>query len=579
MDFTKLMDALPWNTKAGHGPKVLEIDLARGVLVAAPENPLEAIKAINSSTLGTLRDGLHHAADDDKVAGLVLRIGGTPHLDLTTMQELGLAIAEFGEKKPTVAVVETFGELGNALPLYAMASHAKTIWLQPTGLLSIAGVHLGITLVRGLLEKGGLEPQFGQRKEYKSAADRFAAHEVTEPHREMMQRLADSIVDNAVATVAARRGRTVEEVRALVDRGMLTPDEALAEGLIDRIGYRDEAYADVLEQWGSTVEALQCVHRYESTTSPTRRAKQAMDRKAPTIGLVPLRGAIVTGRGRPGGPGAQPQVGSDVVCQHLRAAGRDDRVQAVILQIDSPGGSAVASDSIWREVKNLRSQGCTVIAQMGSLAASGGYYSAMAADEIVALPGTLTGSIGVLAGKFVAKGTYDKLGLVHEAIETGRHSGMLSADRPFTDEEWGLLNSWLDTIYDDFVAKAAEGRSMEVAELEPLARGRVWTGADAQERRLVDHLGGLELAVQRACDLADLDRGKVQVKHLGQPGLLERFQPANSSESKSGADALWVNPDAIVPATPEALLQRALGLLGVGPVAGPLMMPWRFDIR
>lgn len=570
----KLTDALTWARKAvgrdDHRGKVLEIDLARGVLTAPPEHPLAALRAINSASLGALREGLRHAAKDDHVLGLVLRTSEHSQLDLAGLQELGLMVAEFDKSKPTVVVAETFGELGSAMPLYALATNARSIWLQPSGHLGLGGIHLGITLMRGLLEKGGIEPQFGQRHEYKSAAERFAGHEISEPNREMVQRLADSVLEQCIATIAERRHRSEGEVRELVDRGALTAAEALEAGLIDHIGYRDEAYAHLLQEWDATTEDLQFVHRWEAAQAPRRRARQVVDRKAPVVGVVSLRGGIVTGRGRPG-PGGGPQAGSDVVCEHLRAACRDHRVKAVVLRIDSPGGSAVASDSIWREVNRVRESGRPVIAQMGSLAASGGYYAAMAADEIVALPGTLTGSIGVLAGKFVTRGTYDKLGLVHEGREAGRFAGMLAADRPFTEEEWALLNRWLDEIYADFTSKAAQGRGMSLEELEPLARGRVWTGADAKDRRLVDHLGGFSTAVERASVLVGGRREKVVLKPLGQPGVLERLQPVNSSESRSAAGVAG-------PIGVEALAQRAAAALGLGQVPGALAIPWRFTI-
>lgn len=577
MDLSSMWNSLPLPGRGRTRARtVLEIDLQRGVLTSPPDNPLAALRSINAASLQALAEGLREAAKDDRVAGLLLRVGEHSHLDLAGLQELGLLVREFGEKKPTVAFAETFGEFGNAVATYTLATQADQVWLQPTGQVGLSGVHVTATLLRGLLEKGGLEPQFGQRKEYKSAADQFAAREVTPAHREMLQRLADSVLETCVQTIAERRGKDVEQVRALVDRAMLSADEALAEGLVDRIGYRDEVYDAVLGEWGAETDDLKFVHRYAAGATSKRRLRELADRGAPAVGVVTLRGAIVTGRGRPGAGPNGHEAGSDVVAEQLRAARRDDRVKAVLLRIDSPGGSAVASDVIWREVGRVRESGRPVIAQMGSVAASGGYYAAMGADEIVALPGTLTGSIGVLAGKFVARGTYDLLGLVREGIDAGRHAGMLSADRRFTDEEWALLDRWLDAVYADFTRKAAQGRGMDLTELEPLARGRVWTGADAQRHGLVDHLGGAETALRRACERAGLQREGVVLKHLGQPGLLGRFQPAASSESPTGGvtAAGWAGP-----LTPEGLLQRVLGLAGLPTGLGVLSLPWRVELH
>lgn len=577
MDLSSMWNSLPLPGRGRTRARtVLEIDLQRGVLTSPPDNPLAALRSINAASLQALAEGLREAAKDDRVAGLLLRVGEHSHLDLAGLQELGLLVREFGEKKPTVAFAETFGEFGNAVATYTLATQADQVWLQPTGQVGLSGVHVTATLLRGLLEKGGLEPQFGQRKEYKSAADQFAAREVTPAHREMLQRLADSVLETCVQTIAERRGKAVEQVRTLVDRAMLSADEALAEGLVDRIGYRDEVYDAVLGEWGAETDDLKFVHRYAAGATSKRRLRELANRGAPAVGVVTLRGAIVTGRGRPGAGPNGHEAGSDVVAEQLRAARRDDRVKAVLLRIDSPGGSAVASDVIWREVGRVRESGRPVIAQMGSVAASGGYYAAMGADEIVALPGTLTGSIGVLAGKFVARGTYDLLGLVREGIDAGRHAGMLSADRRFTDEEWALLDRWLDAVYADFTRKAAQGRGMDLTELEPLARGRVWTGADAQRHGLVDHLGGAETALRRACERAGLQREGVVLKQLGQPGLLGRFQPAASSESPTGGvtAAGWAGP-----LTPEGLLQRVLGLAGLPTGLGVLSLPWRVELH
>ncbi|MGA4670846.1 signal peptide peptidase SppA [Propionibacteriaceae bacterium Y1923] len=563
-------------SKNPSSPKVLEIDLARGVLAAPPDSPLAALKMLNAASMHALRDGLREAAHDDRVAGLVVRVSDGSGLGVAHLQELGDMVAAFGRTKPTVAWAETFGELGGALPLYAFATRARQVWLQPSGQVGLVGVSVSITLLRGLLEKGGIEPEFAQRKEYKSAGEQFSAHEISDANREMAQRLADSVLEEAVNTIAAERGLEPARVRELVDQGMLTPDEALAAGLVDRIGYRDEVYSAVLAEWSGSTEGLQFVHRYNAATAPRRTAGRALNRKGPEIGVVSLRGGIVTGRGRPGGgPGGQ-SVGADVVSEHLRAAAADERIKAVVLRIDSPGGSAVASDTIWRAVQQVRDQGKPVVAQMGAVAASGGYYSAMGADRILALPSTLTGSIGVVAGKFVLEQTYKKLGLAHEGLAAGKHAGMLESDRRLTEEEWQILNTWLDRVYDDFVAKAARGRNMDVADLEPLARGRVWTGRDAHERGLVDEIGGLEQAVEQACTLAGLPRDKVTLKQVPALGLLARFQPANSSESIGGGGGLML-PDS----GPEALLQRGLALLG-SPLQlpfGALTMPWSFTLR
>lgn len=550
---------------------VLEVDLARGVQVTPPSNPLDALRAMNAPTMRALREGLRAGATDDAVVGLFVHTGTVP-LAMAQVEELGAAIAAFGEHKPTLAWSEGFGELASDVGAYKLASFCQQVWVQPSGQVGIGGVHLSITLLRGLLEKAGLDPQMSRRHEYKSAAEQIAGHEITEPNREMVQAIANSIMDDLVEGVAARRRLPVQQVWDGVNESPLTPDRAKELGLVDAIGYRDEALAHLLGEWEAELDDLRFVHRWHG-----HRAKdvvnQVAERRHDKVAVVSLHGGIVTGRGRPPGMG-DPEAGADVVCEHLRAAAREEKVKAVVFRVDSPGGSAVASDTIWRAVHQVRESGRPVVVSMGELAASGGYYVSMGADEICALPSTLTGSIGVFGGKMVTQGLFDKLDLRHEPVNSGGRAQMMHGDRPFTDEEWQVLDAWLDRVYASFTEKAAAGRKMDISQLEPLARGRVWTGRDAQRLGLVDHLGGMDLAIERACALAGVKRDRVQVQLAALPGLLERLRPADSSESVGSPVAQLAAPVA----GPEALLARALDLAGLH-YRGALALPWRLAIR
>ncbi|MGO4956223.1 signal peptide peptidase SppA [Luteococcus sp. Sow4_B9] len=574
----RIISRTPLKGRAQTGRVVLEIDLARGVLVAAPDNPLQAVKAMNAPTMKVLRENLRKAAKDKDVVGLVVHCGTVP-LALAQAQELALSVEDFARYKPTLAFAHGFGELASDLPGYTLATACKEIWIQPSGQVGIGGVHLGITLAKGLLAKLGIEPQMAKRHEYKSAADRIAADEVTEANREMTQAIANSLAHDFVETVARRRGIGAEQVWEAVSQSPVTPERALDLRLVDHIGYRDEALAHAFEQWAPKdtelgADQLRFVHRWHPGGAvggvASSAVKDLVERRQPVVAVVGLRGAIVTGRGRSGGMG-EPQVGADVVCEHLRAAQRDEKVKAVVLRIDSPGGSAVASDTIWRAVHQLRESGRPVVAQMGALAASGGYYSAMGADEIVALPATLTGSIGVLAGKMVTTGLYQKLGLVHESVDSGENAAFLADDQHFTDEQWARLNAWLDRIYDEFTHKAAADRGMDHAQLEALARGRVWTGRDAQDRGLVDHLGGMDLAVERACQLAGLKRDRIHLRSQPVLGMLERIRPADSTEQPTAASVDMASVTASW--TPEAMLQQLASRAGLGLQAGALEIP------
>lgn len=562
MRLKDLLDKLP---ALDSKPAVLELDLARGLIEVRPSNPFKALQSLNAATMTAVRDHLHEAAKDPRVAGLVVH-AVNPGQSMAVLDEVGQLVEKFGETKPTVAWAESFGELDNSLAAYKLATAAHGIWLQPTGAVGIGGAEVNIVLLRGLLNKVGVEPQFGQRKEYKSAADQFAASEVTEANREMMTRIGQSIVEDAVATIALRRGLDVAAVWGAVDDSPLDSARALELGLVDHLGYRDEVYAACLKEWGAEPEHLRFVQRW----TPKPSLSKLRRRQGGKVAVVNIRGAIVTGRGGPGGIGGE-SVGSDVVDEHLRATLRDDDISAVLLDIDSPGGSAVASDFIRRAVLRVRDSGRPVVARMGNVAASGGYYAAMGGTEIVAQPTTLTGSIGVLAGKMVTAGLYEKLGLKRESIRIGARAGMLSSATEFSEEEWAKLDESLDRIYREFTSFAAEDRGMPYDELEASARGRVWTGADALERGLVDHLGGWRTAFERACSLAGLDPETTGVERIGHMGAIERLLPANSSESRSAAGAATGG-------TGEDLLVRAAAWLGLS-IPGALSLPFRIDVR
>ena len=555
--------------------RVLELDLAHGVVSAPPTSPVEAWRHRHSPTVRAIRDGLHRAAHDDQVVGLLVHVGDCP-LSLAEADEIGALIAHFSESKPSVAWTETFGELGNGLAGYRVALNARDIWVQPSGGLGLVGVHVSITLLRGALAKLGLEPEFAKRHEYKSAADQFAATEVSDANREMMQRIADSIVDDTVRRVAASRALDETAVRATIDAAPLTATAALEAGLVTAIGYRDEVYDWARAEWasgsgrGGQDWELIYAHRY-AKESVGSQLKTLTGRHRSEIAVIDVRGPIVTGAG-----GNPSQAAADPICSRLREVGRNDKVKAVVLRIDSPGGSYVASDTIRREVLRLREGGRPVVAQMGNVAASGGYFVAMGADEIIAQPTTLTGSIGVLAGKFVTEQLIEKVGLVHEGIDVGAHAGMMGPARGFTEDEWAVLNDWLDQVYADFTSKAAADRGLELEVLEPLARGRVWTGADAAERALVDHLGGSALSLGRACALADLDPDDIHITSPPPWNLLRELRPAQSSDAETSVSLSLVEPlgTALSGQSVEALLRRVATASGLPAPTGVLSLPW-----
>ena len=480
----------------GHRPSLLlELDLTELPISPGVDDPLARFRARGHHQLRPTLRALHEAAADRHVVGLIAKVGAS--LPWAAMQELRLGVRAFAASgKPTLAWAEDFGEESGGMAGYVLATGFDEIWLQPGSGVGLLGVGVEATFVRGALDRLGVEPQLEQRHEYKNAADLVLRTEFTEAHRTALDRLAESIFGDAVGAIAEGRRMDVARVRELTDTGPRTAAEARDVGLVDRLGYRDEAYAAMQERAGADAELL-----FADRWRPRRRP-HVLARRRRHLALVEARGVIVSGRTRRGATGRQ--IGADSIGAALRAAREDDHVGAVVLHVDSPGGSAVASETIWREVCRVRESGKPVVVSMGVAAASGGYFIACPADVIVALPATLTGSIGVFGGKIVVRELFDRVGLNTGTVSHGARSLMFSSRRSFSDDERERLAAIIDGLYDDFVAKVAQGRGRSVTEIDNIARGRVWTGRDALDIGLVDELGGMRDAVRIARARADL---------------------------------------------------------------------------
>jgi protease-4 len=545
-----------------HGPLLLELDLNRPLIETEPEDPVGKLRSRGRPRLKAVLRALHEAGDDPRVVGLIARVGDVT-MPLAIAQELRTAVAAFAASgKPTVAWAETFGESANGMVPYALATAFREIWLQPSGELGLIGVAAEVTFLRGALDKAGIEPQLEQRYEYKNAADRVMRTGFTDAHRESYDRLAASTWETVVQAVATARKLAPEAIQDLVDTGPLSPAEALEAGLVDSIGYRDQVHADLRRRVGDEAE-LRFADRWSPRRSVPQRVKTAVTRRhQPVVALVEGHGAIVTGRSRRT-PFQGQLMGSDTIAAALRAAREDDRVGAVVFRVDSPGGSYVASDTVWREVGLTSAAGKPVIVSMGTMAGSGGYFVACSADVIVAQPSTLTGSIGVFGGKAVVSQLTERLGLTTDAVSRGRHARMFSTRVGFTDDERTRLDGWLDAVYADFVGKVAAGRGMDPDAVHEIARGRVWTGADAAGIGLVDILGGLRDAVRIARERAGL-ASDAPVRPAVHVPLLARLSPPSSSRDPRAAATTHLDGWGDL-----AAVASSLGL----PAGGPLCMP------
>jgi protease-4 len=517
---------------------VLELDLQSVPNETGGFDPFAVIAGGGRPLL--LRDAvtaIHRAAEDDRVAGLIARVQ-IPAAAAGPVQELREAIAAFSDVKPSLAWAETYpGTLS-----YYLASAFREVWMQPSGTVALVGFATNAMFLRDALDKVGVQAQFIARGEYKSAANLFTQDGYTDAHREADSRLIESLHAQVLAAVADSRHIEPAEVDALADRAPLLRDAAVEGRLVDRIGYRDEAYGRIAELVGAPGDSSDpdgpdapprlYLSRYPRADVSVPTPPLPGRKGKPTIAVVTLAGPIVSGRGgRQLSPFGTSSAGGDTIAAALREAGADDSVSAVVLRVDSPGGSVTASETMWREVNRLREAGKPVVASMGAVAASGGYYASMAADAIVANPGTITGSIGVVTGKLVARDLKDRLGIGSDSVRTNANADAWSVNKPFTDEQHAHVEAEADLFYTDFVQRVAQGRNMTVEDVDAVARGRVWTGADALERGLVDELGGLRTAIDRAKVLAGFD-ADTDVKLVSLPGSswVDVLRPKPSSQ-------------------------------------------------
>jgi protease-4 len=560
-------------------PLILELDLTDGIIETRPPDPLSAIMSRHQPTIIDLLAGLKTARTDDRVKALIVKVGGKP-IGLGVVQELREAIKRFRTSgKPAWAWAETFGEFSAGNVPYYLATAFDTIYLQPSGDLGLTGLAVERIFLKGALDKLGVSLEVGARHEYKSAAEQLTEQGFTGPAREATERMAESVTGQLAEAIAERGEISLQEAGSLIDGGPYLAEQALAAGLVDVLGYRDEVYAALRKQVGGE-PVLLYLGRYQRSKELLSRAKQLTGPRQPVIALIQATGGIRRGRnGR--SPMTGSAMGSDSITTALRAATADPHVSAILLRVNSPGGSYVASDSIWREVVRTRNAGKPVVVSMSDVAASGGYYISMAADAIVAQPGTVTGSIGVISGKPVLSEMLGKAGVTSDSIVLGNHAAMFSTAKPFSPDEWQVVDAWLDHIYADFTGKVAAGRGLAAERVHELARGRVWTGADAHERHLVDELGGVEEAAAIARSRAGLP-GTAPVVAYPRLGPLDRVRPATNSEDRRAAAA------SAVPADPAAQLASVLAeswgpvwqqaaRIGL-PAAGPLMLQgsWTF---
>ncbi|MDP2309021.1 MAG: signal peptide peptidase SppA [Pseudomonadota bacterium] len=509
----------------------LEVELDGGLADAPGEGGFVMDPADFPPLVTEVAADIRRAATDPRIKGLYLEVSSVG-TGWAAAQELHDAIAAFtASGKPCHAYGETFDNKS-----YYVASACDNVYIAPAGLILLNGFSVTTEYFAGTLEKIGVRSNFEHVGDFKSAIEPFQRTGPSEAASIATDSMLDSLFAQLADGIAAGRGMTSEQVRAIIDNPPITPEAALAVGLVDGLKYRDEVREVIAGEERTEIGD------YHEPSSPLAVGK--------TIAIVHAEGQIISGdSGSPVFGGSM--VGDRTVAEMLEAVREDDDVVAVVLRVNSPGGSGLASDAMWHDIKRVRDAGKPVVVSMGDYAASGGYYIAAAADFIVAEPGTLTGSIGVFGGKMNLAGLYEKLGITMHTYQRGQLASLLSPTSDFSEPERAKFREFLEGFYQVFLTRVADGRGMTRDQVHEVAQGRVWTGVQAKERGLVDELGGLDVAIAKARVLANITEGE-DISLLRLPKRRTFVEQIVEDLQKASAPEVSVPVELLVPGVAEA---------------------------
>ncbi|HKC66478.1 MAG TPA: signal peptide peptidase SppA [Pyrinomonadaceae bacterium] len=492
-----------------------------------PDNIQNRLFGGDKLSLTSLVEQLRKAKVDKRISGVLLDIKLLA-AGWGKAEELRDAIADFRTSgKPIYAYIEV-----GTNKEYYIATAAERVYVMPTGDLFINGLAADVMFFRGSLDKLGVYPDVFQIGKYKNAPDEFTRKNMSDAHREVVNSILDDIFNRFVNTIAETRKKSVDDVRALIDNAPLGAKDAESAGLIDGTKYRDEVEDELKKRLGfKEDEEL----RITSASTYKEISPESVGlNKGERIAVIYASGEIGGGKSDDGTFGGQ-SVGSDTLVKAIDDARKDNSIKAIVLRVDSPGGTMYASDAIWHEVEEAK-QKKPVVVSMGDLGASGGYYISCNANKIIAEPSTYTGSIGVFAGKPVIKGFYDWIGVTNEYVMRGKNAGMFRETEKFTTDERAKLESIIKSMYyDEFVPRVARGRGRDSEYVDSIGQGRVWTGAQAKEKGLVDEIGGLDRAIEVARQLANIpaDKGVRRVILPYPRGLFDNLFGGSNDEEAS----------------------------------------------
>jgi len=479
---------------------VLTLRVAGSLPDYTPDDPFKKYFGGPDQSLTGLVMQFKKAKVDKRIKGILLDVNMSG-VGWGKAEEIRDAITDFRTSgKPVYAYIE-FG-LNKE---YYIATACDKIIVPPPGELFINGLAADVMFFRGSLDKLGIYPDIFQIGEYKTAGNMFTQKKMTDPHKKYIDELLDDLYGRYVNAIAQARKKTPDEVKALIDNAPYNAEKAKEAGLIDEAMYRDDVEKQFKKLFGyKDTDPFMAVRGSEyRDVSPESLGLNKGER----IAVIYASGEIGSGSSE-NSPSGDQSIGSDTLAKALNDAAADKTIKAVVLRVDSPGGSGLASDIIWRAVETTN-QKKPVVVSMSDVAASGGYYISASAAKIIAQPSTITGSIGVLAGKPVMRGFYDWLGISNEYVLRGKNAGMFRETEKFSDEERAKFEDWIKTTYyRDFVPKVAKGRNRDEQYIDSIARGRVWTGQQAKDRGLVDEFGGLDKAIEVAKQLAKIPADK-----------------------------------------------------------------------